>query len=310
MPIEGPELPLVTSGQVDAALNYVEMSPTAAGPAGRDVPARARRARRRWIRPERHPVARGVRRRSRPDRGADRGDRGGIPRCGCADRPAATRVFLDLFPGQDARYVEASWARVCALLGDEIRNQTAAGWQTTIDRRERTGAGPGPNGRVWTAGSAHGHAAGSTLAFPTTSASSVACGGSERASISPGTASTGGKPVSPPTYGAGTGGSARRTTAEVYGGARYERGAAAGGGGDVGGHRQGMGARPAAGDRRGWAGGGGEVSGVLRRADREQGGRRRSGGPWGSLSGGARREDLRLESVSPLHVATCKGRRS
>ena len=29
-------------------------------------------------------------------------------RGGCADRPAATRVFLDLFPGQDARYVEAS----------------------------------------------------------------------------------------------------------------------------------------------------------------------------------------------------------
>ena len=54
-------------------------------------------------------------------------------RGGCADRPAATRVFLDLFPGQDARYVEASWARVCALLGDEIGNHTAAGWQTTID---------------------------------------------------------------------------------------------------------------------------------------------------------------------------------
>ena len=54
--------------------------PDAAGPAGRDVPARARRARCRWIRPERHRVTRGVRRRPRPDRGADHGDRGGIPR--------------------------------------------------------------------------------------------------------------------------------------------------------------------------------------------------------------------------------------
>ena len=60
-------------------------------------------------------------------------------RGGCADRPAATRVFLDLFPGQDARYVEASWARVCALLGDEIGNHTAAGWQTTIDLYDDAG---------------------------------------------------------------------------------------------------------------------------------------------------------------------------
>ncbi len=57
----------------------------------------------------------------------------------CADRPAATRVFLDLFPGQDARYVEASWARVCTLLGDEIGNHTAAGWQTTIDLYDDAG---------------------------------------------------------------------------------------------------------------------------------------------------------------------------
>ena len=52
-------------------------------------------------------------------------------------------VFLDLFPGQDARYVEASWARVCALLGDEIGNQTDAGWQTTIDPLYPGGELPG-----------------------------------------------------------------------------------------------------------------------------------------------------------------------
>ena len=39
----------------------------------------------------------------------------------------------------NARYVEASWARVCALLGDEIGNQTAAGWQTTIDLYDDAG---------------------------------------------------------------------------------------------------------------------------------------------------------------------------
>ena len=27
----------------------------------------------------------------------------------------------------------ASWARVCALPGDEIGNRTAAGWRTAID---------------------------------------------------------------------------------------------------------------------------------------------------------------------------------
>ena len=55
-------------------------------------------------------------------------------------------------------------------------------------------------------------------------------------------------------------------------GERYpnERGAGAGGRGDVGRHGQGMGTRPAAGDRRRGAGGGWEVFGVLRGADRER----------------------------------------
>ena len=50
-------------------------------------------------------------------------------RGGRADRPAANLVFVE---PEDARYVEASWAGVCALLGDEIGSHTAAGWQTTI----------------------------------------------------------------------------------------------------------------------------------------------------------------------------------
>ena len=60
-------------------------------------------------------------------------------RDGCADRSTATRVFLDLFSGQDPRYVEASWTRVCALLGDEIGSQIVAGWRTTIDLYDDAG---------------------------------------------------------------------------------------------------------------------------------------------------------------------------
>ena len=54
-------------------------------------------------------------------------------RSACADPPAAARVFLQLFPERDARYVDASLGRVCALAGDEIGLQTAAGWRATID---------------------------------------------------------------------------------------------------------------------------------------------------------------------------------
>ena len=138
VPIDGPELPLVTSGQVDAALNYVEMSPTRLaleeetfqlalaehGVGGYGLNVIASRA----AYDDAPDLIEGL------TAAIVEGYRGG-----CADRPAATRVFLDLFPGQDARYVEASWARVCALLGDDIGNQTAAGWQTTIDLYDDAG---------------------------------------------------------------------------------------------------------------------------------------------------------------------------
>ncbi len=54
-------------------------------------------------------------------------------RSACADQPAAARVFLELFPNRNARYVDASLARVCALVGDAVGLQTADGWQATID---------------------------------------------------------------------------------------------------------------------------------------------------------------------------------
>ena len=79
-------LPLVRSGQ---------------GPAGkRPSSSRARRVRRRWIRSERHRVALGVRRHPRSDRGADRGDRGGIPRRVRRTGPRPPGSSSTCFPGR------------------------------------------------------------------------------------------------------------------------------------------------------------------------------------------------------------------
>ena len=83
-----------------------------------------------------------------------------------------------------------------------------------------------------------------------------------------------------------------------------ERGAGAGGRGDVGRHGPGSGwIHAAAGDRRRGAGGGGAVSGVLRGADRERedAGGVRAGG--GAVSGVVRGPRPRPGCVSPLHVA-------
>lgn len=65
-------------------------------------------------------------------------------RSACADRPAAARVFLELFPDRDARYVDASLERVCALVGDDVGLQTAEGWQRTIDVYAAAGLLEGP----------------------------------------------------------------------------------------------------------------------------------------------------------------------
>ena len=36
-------------------------------------------------------------------------------------------------PAWDARYVDASRAEVCALVGDDVGVRTESGWRTTID---------------------------------------------------------------------------------------------------------------------------------------------------------------------------------
>ena len=132
VPIDGPDVPLILSGRLDAAVNYTEMSPTELalqaetfqlGLAAHGVDAYGLNV-----------IA------SRAAYDDDRDLIEGLTaavvegyRSACADRPAAARVFLELFPERDPRYVDASLARVCALVGDEIGLQTAAGWRATID---------------------------------------------------------------------------------------------------------------------------------------------------------------------------------
>ena len=143
VPIDGPDLPLILSGRVDAAVNYVEMSPTelALQEATSQLPLAE------------HGVdAYGLN--VIASRAAYEDDRGLIEglttpvmegyRTACADRPGAARLFLDLFPDRDARYVDASLAQVCALVGDDIGLQTADGWQTTIDLYAGAGLLDGP----------------------------------------------------------------------------------------------------------------------------------------------------------------------
>jgi len=52
---------------------------------------------------------------------------------GCANDRKAVESFLELFPDKSPKYVEASWARVCTLLGNEPGTQNDEGWQKTID---------------------------------------------------------------------------------------------------------------------------------------------------------------------------------
>ena len=141
--IDGPDLPLVRSGQVDAAVNYVEMSPTELALQEETF----------QLSLADHGVdAYGLnviasRAAYQEDRDLIEGLTAAIVegyRRACADRPAAARVFLELFPDRDARYVEASLGRVCELVGDEIGHQTAAGWQSTIDVYAAAGLLQGP----------------------------------------------------------------------------------------------------------------------------------------------------------------------
>ena len=131
-PLDGPDVPRILSGQVDAAVNYVEMSPTEL----------ALREETFQLALAEHGVdAYGLnviasRAAYEEDPGLIEGLTAAVVegyRSACADLPAAARTFLNLFPGRDARYVDASLAEVCALVGDDVGVQTESGWRTTID---------------------------------------------------------------------------------------------------------------------------------------------------------------------------------
>ena len=130
--IRGPDIPMLLDGQADAVLHYFEMSPTrlaleretfrlsldeygVKGYSLNLITSAETYARERELIDEvTVAVLDGYRE-------------------GCADQTAAVRTFLEIFPDKDARYVEKSWASVCAFIGEDVGQQTAEGWQTTID---------------------------------------------------------------------------------------------------------------------------------------------------------------------------------
>ena len=143
VPMDGPDLPLILSGQVDAAVNYVEMSPTAL--ALQEETFQLALAEHGVDAYGLNVIA------SRAALEEDPGLIDGLTaavvegyRTACADPRAAARVFLELFPDRDARYVDASLAQVCALVGGDVGLQTVDGWRNTIDLYAAAGLLDGP----------------------------------------------------------------------------------------------------------------------------------------------------------------------
>ena len=136
--ISGPDIPLILSGQVDAGLNYFELSPTQLG-LRKDIFQLLLR--------EYGVEGYGLnliatRAMYEKERDLIEGLTAAVVdayRSGCADRPAAVRAFLGLFPEKDAGFVMASWAKVCDFIGTDIGQQTVEGWQTTIDLYNNVG---------------------------------------------------------------------------------------------------------------------------------------------------------------------------
>jgi len=130
--ISGPDIPLILSGQVDAVLHYFELSPTQLslqedvfqlllrdyGVEGYGLNLITTRA----VYEKERDLIEGL-----TNAVLD------AYHSGCADQPAAVRAFLELFPAKEAGFVMASWAKVCDFIGTDIGQQTAEGWQTTID---------------------------------------------------------------------------------------------------------------------------------------------------------------------------------
>jgi len=130
--MSGPDLPLLLSGRVDAALNYFELSPTQLatkepafqlmlkdyGVDGYGLNIIASRDTYTGKKPLIDGITRAVL------RGYEQG---------CADQDKAVAAFVGEFKEKDAEYVKSSWEKVCKFIGGDYGSQTVEGWQKTID---------------------------------------------------------------------------------------------------------------------------------------------------------------------------------
>jgi len=52
---------------------------------------------------------------------------------GCSNKAQAIDLFTKRFPDKDPNYVSKSWEKVCELIGNNPGDQSAEGWQETLD---------------------------------------------------------------------------------------------------------------------------------------------------------------------------------
>jgi len=130
--MSGPDLPLVMSGKVDAALNYFELSPTQLatkeptfqlmlkdyGVDGYGLNIITSRATYTGQKSLIDGITRAVL------RGYEQG---------CADQEKAVAAFVGEFKEKDIEYVKSSWKKVCGFIRGDYGSQTDEGWQKTID---------------------------------------------------------------------------------------------------------------------------------------------------------------------------------
>jgi len=129
--MSGADLPLVLSGQIDASVNYFELSPTLLS---------FERPMFELLLDQFGVKAYGLNMitarktlEAEPDlvRALTAATIAGY-RQGCADQASAVDSFLKEFPDRDRRYVVSSWGKVCGFIGGQFGDQNADGWRQTI----------------------------------------------------------------------------------------------------------------------------------------------------------------------------------
>ena len=136
--ISGADIPLILAKQVDAVLNYFELSPTILSLeketfsmllANYGVQAYGLNI-----------ITSGTALKEEPDlmQGITNAIVTGY-KAGCNNQKAAVGAFLKEFPEKDNKYVKISWKKVCDFIGEDYGTQTLEGWQQTIDMYKNTG---------------------------------------------------------------------------------------------------------------------------------------------------------------------------